>query len=46
MRGGDNHYPGVQLVSLKVTEDGLHHRYSPANCLKLPPTSTLPVEQM
>ena len=34
MRGGDNSYPGVQLVALKVADDRLRRRYFPANYLK------------
>ena len=46
MRGEDHSYPGVQLTAWNVTEDRLHHRYFPANFLKLVTTPILPAEQL
>ena len=46
MRGGDHYYPGVWLVGWNVTEERPHHRYFPANVLKLLTTPILPLGQM
>ena len=35
MRGADHSYSGVQLIAWKDIEGRLHHRYFPANFLKL-----------
>ena len=46
MRGGDHSYQSVQLAAWNVTEDRLHHRYFPANVLKLAATRILLVGQL